>query len=136
MDLGSEVEDGGRETLLESTTRHCLAAVSRWKKSRGPFQQLGKRVERQVEVSTLGIKEAESSYAAQDDAQTGDQIVHGTPQGINPLQGVVQGQNALGFAEDISHRKGYSKQTRPLGEQTSQNAVSNAKILSGALPPM
>ena len=78
-----------------------------WKKSRGPFQQLGKRVERQVEVSTLVIKEAESFYAAQDDAQTGEQIVHGTPQGIiNPLQCVVQGLDALGFAEDISHRKG------------------------------
>ena len=79
MDLGSEVEDEGRYTLFESTSRHSLTAVFRWPKSPGPFQQLGKRAERQVEVSTLGIKVAESSYAAQDEARTGDQIVHGTP---------------------------------------------------------
>ena len=37
MDLGSEVENEGRKTLLESTRKHWLAAVSRWQKSPVPF---------------------------------------------------------------------------------------------------
>ena len=66
-----------------------MAAASRSQKSPGPYQHLGKHVERKVNDDTLGIKEVESFYVAQDDAQTGSQIVHGTPLGIMPLQDVV-----------------------------------------------
>ena len=66
-----------------------MSAVSRSQRSPGPYQHLGKHVERQVNDDTLEIKEVEFLYEAQDDTQTGGTKVHGTPLGIKPLQDVV-----------------------------------------------